>query len=481
MKKFFSLFAAVLFAGSMMAADVTDVLNRELTGQSGTTYAAWSGKTATSDAVYAGQSAGGNDAIQLRSNNSNSGIVTTASGGTLKSITVTFNSNTAAGRTVDVYASNSAYTQATDLYGDNKGTKVASLTASATSYTFTDEYQFIGIRSNSGALYLDKVEIVWTVGGDPTPVVEYYVVGTMNNWTPAAAYKLAANPGQAGEYMGEFTFAANDEIKVRRTTDGEADAWFPEGMGNNYVINEAGDYTVYFRPEGNTEWGNGFFDAVKKEPAQPITCAEVYNLAKNDNVELLNDVVVTFANGKNVWVKDETASMLIYFSANTTYAAGDVLSGIAGVVDVYNGIHEVKPSADQAAAIVATAGEAPAAEAVTAVVAADVNKYIVMKGVEAEGTFAEGAQSNITINNVTVRNQFKNGYVFEAGNHYDVYGVVTLYQSNPQVYFITAVEVDPTAIDNTNIDAKAVKFFENGQLIIIKNGVRYNAQGAVVR
>jgi len=41
--------------------------------------------------------------------------------------------------------------------------------------------------------------------------------------------------------------------------------------------------------------------------------------------------------------------------------------------------------------------------------------------------------------------------------------------------------VTTTAIDNTNIDAKAVKFFENGQLIIIKNGVRYNAQGAVVR
>ena len=40
---------------------------------------------------------------------------------------------------------------------------------------------------------------------------------------------------------------------------------------------------------------------------------------------------------------------------------------------------------------------------------------------------------------------------------------------------------DPTALDNTAADAKAVKFFENGQLIILKNGVRYNAQGAVVR
>ena len=33
-------------------------------------------------------------------------------------------------------------------------------------------------------------------------------------------------------------------------------------------------------------------------------------------------------------------------------------------------------------------------------------------------------------------------------------------------------------IDNTVNDAKAVKFFENGQLVILKNGVKYNALGA---
>ena len=36
----------------------------------------------------------------------------------------------------------------------------------------------------------------------------------------------------------------------------------------------------------------------------------------------------------------------------------------------------------------------------------------------------------------------------------------------------------PTAISNTAAESKAVKFFENGQLVIIKNGVKYNALGA---
>ena len=39
----------------------------------------------------------------------------------------------------------------------------------------------------------------------------------------------------------------------------------------------------------------------------------------------------------------------------------------------------------------------------------------------------------------------------------------------------------PTAIDNTEVNAKVVKSIENGMLIIIKNGVKYNAQGTIVR
>ena len=36
----------------------------------------------------------------------------------------------------------------------------------------------------------------------------------------------------------------------------------------------------------------------------------------------------------------------------------------------------------------------------------------------------------------------------------------------------------PSAISNTAAESKAVKFIENGQLVIIKNGVKYNALGA---
>ena len=38
-----------------------------------------------------------------------------------------------------------------------------------------------------------------------------------------------------------------------------------------------------------------------------------------------------------------------------------------------------------------------------------------------------------------------------------------------------------TALDNIAVEAKAIKMIKNGQLIIIKNGIQYNVQGAVVK
>ena len=163
-KDFYAVFAvATTTGGESTTTEVTDVLNRATTGATGTSYGDWTGKTATSSAVYAGNSAGGNSSIQLRSSNSTSGIVTTASGGKATKISVVWNSNTSSGRTIDIYGKNSAYTQATDLYNStNQGTKLGSIKCgTSTELTISGDYEYIGIRSNSGALYLTSVSITW--------------------------------------------------------------------------------------------------------------------------------------------------------------------------------------------------------------------------------------------------------------------------------------------------------------------------------
>ena len=171
-------------SGTVWAEDVTDVLTATSFAATNTTYTDFTNVSFTSDAVYAGNSAKtSNGGIQLRSKNSNSGIVSTISGGKVKSVSITVESGS---NTVDVYGSNTAYTAASDLYGNNKGTKLGSLSASGT-VTVSGDYAYVGIRSNNGAIYLTNITIVWEVaGGTPT-------VATPTFSPAAGAYTSAQN------------------------------------------------------------------------------------------------------------------------------------------------------------------------------------------------------------------------------------------------------------------------------------------------
>ena len=146
-----------------------DTLVLDDTGMSGSTYGDWDSVTKTTSAVYAGNSAGGYNAIQLRSSNNTSGIITTTSGGNISKVSVVWNSNTYNGRKLDVYAKNTAYTSASDLYDSStQGTKIGSIDfGSTTELSISDSYSYVGVRSNNSALYLDSISFTW---GDPVPV-----------------------------------------------------------------------------------------------------------------------------------------------------------------------------------------------------------------------------------------------------------------------------------------------------------------------
>lgn len=140
-----------------------DVLNFDFTGNTGTSYSSWSNKTGVSGAVYAGQSGGNHSSIQLRSDNSNSGIITTSSSKYAKKVIVTWNSNTPTGRTLQVYGKNTAYSNPTDLYGGNAGALIGTIVCgTSTELTINYDYKYIGLRSSSGTIYLDEIQIDWS-------------------------------------------------------------------------------------------------------------------------------------------------------------------------------------------------------------------------------------------------------------------------------------------------------------------------------
>ena len=72
----------------------------------------------------------------------------------------------------------------------------------------------------------------------------------------------------------------------------------------------------------------------------------------------------------------------------------------------------------------------------------------------------------------------------KAGDKVTVTGTLMTFNGTKEMdknNFLVEFEDVPTAISNTAVDAKAVKTFENGQLVIIKNGVKYNALGAMIQ
>ncbi len=160
-------YAVYATPGEGGGGSVNDQLTNATTGVGTVSdYANWSGKSGSSGAVYAGNSAGSNGTIQLRSNNSNSGIVSTTSGGTIAKVTVDWNNGTANGRVLQVIGRNTAYTEATNLYGSGRGTVLGTIEyGSTTELTISGSYEYVGVRSSSGALYLNSITFTWNQGG----------------------------------------------------------------------------------------------------------------------------------------------------------------------------------------------------------------------------------------------------------------------------------------------------------------------------
>ena len=156
------------------AGEVTDVITidklqvPELDG-----YVDFPNQSITSSALYAGNIHGKKSYIQMR-NTDNSGIITTTSGGKIKSITIVWSTDNMPGRTIDVYGNISAYTSTKNLYDKKKrGSLIGTITQSDTSIENLEGYSYIGIRASNGAVYLDEIRITWEGDYPDEPVVEY--------------------------------------------------------------------------------------------------------------------------------------------------------------------------------------------------------------------------------------------------------------------------------------------------------------------
>ncbi len=103
----------------------------------------------------------------------------------------------------------------------------------------------------------------------------------------------------------------------------------------------------------------------------------------------------------------------------------------------------------------------------------DVERYVAVNGVV-----------NTTVGTLN-QDRVSSAYIPVVAGEVKIEGRFANYDDGPQyLHFFKIVFGTgdiPTAIKNVEKAAKASKFFQNGQLFILKNGVVYNAQGAIVK
>lgn len=229
------------------------------------TYKDFSGVKKTSSAVYAGNSAYKDGSIQLRSKNSNSGIVATTSGGRISQIIITWDNSTADARQIDVYGNTNPYTSAAELYetngNTNQGELIGSLAKGETTLTIEGNYPYVGIRSNDGALYIKDITFVWEKVSEPTTGSFSITDAGFATYYTDKAFVMPEN------VQGGIVTKANNETSQLTVSYNYQPGTVVPAKTPIVLKGEKGDYTVNYTtseetaPAGNMLYGADNVDA----------------------------------------------------------------------------------------------------------------------------------------------------------------------------------------------------------------------------
>lgn len=155
---------------------------------------------------------------------------------------------------------------------------------------------------------------------------------------------------------------------------------------------------------------------------------------KNDKAIMGAELTVVYLNGQNIYVKDETASSLIFANNNLGYEVGSVIpGGWVGVTDVYNDLYEIKPESTLPASTSKVDVTYP--EITEAITAADVNKVAWFKNVVFSAATPDTKTNwTVSVNGADV--QFRNNFTLasvDAGT-YNVLGAVSIFKGTLQIF-----------------------------------------------
>ena len=305
-------------------------------------YSKFSNITLTSDAVYSGAGYVGtgknNYGIQIKSkrhdNSFYTGIVSSASGGKIKSITIDFNKSS---NGIYVYGKNTAYDTADDLFNSSKkGDLIQDVLYSSSEVVLTpkSDYKYVGFCSKSGAVYIDKITIVWEKEGSSSGINTQltfqnssYSFATTDDLSSFTGQKATLTAGDETLTGKSIAYSKDDTNNVISTLNedgtlvlsgnaGTAKVTATFGGDNEYASSTA-SYTISVKP-------------VVKDIAtlKPQITSTSSSSTQSFSLKL-TDAIVTYKSGDNAYVQDNTGGL--YTTDGSSLNVGDKINGIVDV------------------------------------------------------------------------------------------------------------------------------------------------------
>ena len=308
-------------------------------------------------------------------------------------------------------------------------------------YYITDSGEYYSVRvkfavelpdeapTSTVRLTIDAVDFYGVTGLEPN-IVETPVISI-----PSGSY---LNP------INVTVTCATEDARIYYTTDGTT----PDENSNLYTSPIPIGNTCTLKAKafkGGMDPSNAAF-AEYTFPVEVATIADFKAAGALDNnnsttYKITGNVTFVYRNGRRIFIEDATGGLLVYDNNNPvvtgTYNEGNIImGGIIGTYTVYNGMSEMIPSVDWAAAsgtttvtpVVATAAD----------VTGDFATYEARLVRINAGVFTEEASFNTTdyteatftdaTGEIVVRNQFKTlDTIVNAGDSVDVIGLAAIY------------------------------------------------------
>lgn len=303
MRRYTRLLAAVLLmmAGTAWGGTITDELSPSRIGCYDS-YTAWSGLSSFSYAVYKGKTFG-NFSVNMRKDGDDTGIITTTSGGQVRTVEVEWRSNNTNGRVLKIYGKNSKYEKVSDLFNKSKqGTEIGTIEyGSTTKLTGISGYAYIGICAEGGTAFLADIRITWehedypvesTDGKISFPRDAYYVL-------PKSSFDAPKAKLDSVDVSDETYSSSNTDIATVGNLSGDVTLNAGGAEGTTTITaewegdGEVGRSTATYKLVVTSSVRNTTWNAIEHATAESYADKQVLG------TETISPITITFATGSS--------------------------------------------------------------------------------------------------------------------------------------------------------------------------------------